>query len=149
MTAKVQLRMCGPMDHLRIAWQTGETLLESIPFREDPEGTRYNVLLAVQEMLTNVLRHAYRGDQEMPVVIDFEANERGMWVELRDRGPRFDPSEVYADLPPEGMPKDDGGYGIMIAKVVMDELEYTREDDWNVLRMFKSVQPSDSVVPRS
>ena len=50
MTAKVDLCLQGSMDHLRIVWQTGQTLLESIPFREDPETTRYNVLLAVQEM---------------------------------------------------------------------------------------------------
>src|SRR5262245_37329417 len=58
MSTRVELRLSGAMDHLRIVWQTGETLLESVPFQDDPDGTRYNVLLAVQEMVTNILRHA-------------------------------------------------------------------------------------------
>ena len=49
MFAQVVLKLTGPMDHLRLVWQTGETLLESVVFDDDPEGTRYNVLLALQE----------------------------------------------------------------------------------------------------
>ncbi len=142
MTAKVELRLCGAMDHLRIAWQTGETLLESIPFEDDPEGTRYNVLLAVQEMVTNVLRHAYRGDELKPVLIDFEADEHGVAVRIRDLGPAFDPTVLDATaLLERALPEREGGYGIMIAKMVMDELTYAREGAWNVLRMFKAAKP--------
>ena len=61
MTARVELRLCGAMDYLSITWQLGETLLQPIPFSDDADGTRYNILLAVQEMVTNVLRHAYEG----------------------------------------------------------------------------------------
>jgi len=148
MTAKVHLRLEGAMDHLRIVWQTGEALLESLPFAEDPEGTRYNVLLAVQEMVTNVLRHAYAGDEQRPVEVEFATDEAGMGIEVRDRGPEFDPLQVEAPLGDTEMPVE-GGYGIMITKIVMDDLEYERAGDWNVLRMFKSVQPTGTAVQRA
>ena len=74
MTGTVDLRLCGSMDHLRILWQVGETLLESVPFEDDPEGTRYNVLLAVQEMLTNILRHAYGNDETKPIEVCMQAS---------------------------------------------------------------------------
>ena len=61
MTCRVELRLQGPMDQLRIVWQTGEALLQPIQFADDPEGTRYNILVAIQEMLTNVLRQPTRG----------------------------------------------------------------------------------------
>lgn len=141
MTANVQLHLHGEMDHLRIVWQTGETLLESIPFGEDPDGTRYNLLLAIQEMLTNVLRHAYAGHENEPVVVEFFASDTGMAVEIRDRGPEFNPVVVEMEPDEENPPPEGGGYGIMIAKIVMDDLDYQREAGWNVLRMSKAAEP--------
>ena len=62
MFAQASIKLIGPVDHLRIVWQTGEALLDSVVFDEDSEGTRYNILLALQEMVTNVLRHGYQLD---------------------------------------------------------------------------------------
>lgn len=129
------------MDHLRIVWQVGETLLESVPFREDPEGNRYNVLLAVQEMVTNVLRHAYRGVETEPIDLEMSASETGFEVVLRDHGPAFDP---LAEVPEEEeqadqeFPAAEGGYGIMIARRVMDAMDYRRLGGENVLTMYKA-----------
>ena len=146
MTSKVHLRLGGAVDHLRLVWQAGETMLESVPFRDDPEGTRYNVLLAVQEMLTNVLRHGYAGADERPVEVRFEATDRGFSAEIRDDGPPFDPVatdvtaiDCAADAA-DSMPAESGGYGILIAKMVMDGLDYRREGSQNVLRMSKLVE---------
>jgi anti-sigma regulatory factor (Ser/Thr protein kinase) len=136
-TAHVQLLLCGPMDHLRLVWQTGETLLESIPFDADPEGTRYNVLLALQEIVTNVLRHGYRGDDTRPVHLSFEASAEQFQVTLRDQGPPFDPLEVQVERAGEAFPQREGGFGILIARMVMDGMDYAREGEWNVLRMVK------------
>jgi anti-sigma regulatory factor (Ser/Thr protein kinase) len=142
MNAKVEMRLEGSMDHLRLAWQAGETLLASTPFQEDPDGTRYNVLLSVQEMVTNVLRHGYRGDHTQPLILRMEASPQGFGVEIRDRGQPFDP--VAHEVPdPLGDEEQDeiepGGYGIVIVRMVMDELEYRFEDGWNITRLFKSV----------
>ena len=50
--ARINLRLTGPMDQLSIVWQTGEVLLADVPFEQDPEMTRQNVLLSLQEMVT-------------------------------------------------------------------------------------------------
>lgn len=145
MKAKVELLLTGSMDHLRLAWQTGETLVEPLAFREDPEGTRYNVLLALQEMVTNVLRHAYGGDEDNPVRIEFHVDEDSFKVVLCDRGKAFNPLEHK--LTPEEleeMPEEAGGYGILITTMVMDEVAYERDGDWNKLSMCKMV---DSLSP--
>jgi anti-sigma regulatory factor (Ser/Thr protein kinase) len=139
MRAQVALKLTGPMDHLRLVWQTGETLLESLLFDEDPEATRYNVLVALQEMLTNVLRHAYQRDESRPVEVLFELADDGLRVTLRDQGPAFDPVR-YAASAGEGdgaMPCEPGGHGIRIARQVMDTVEYARVGGWNELRMSK------------
>jgi len=38
------------------------------------------------------------------------------------------------------MPTEAGGFGIHIAKLVMDEVAYERTDGWNILRMKKLVR---------
>lgn len=140
MHAKVVLQLVGSMDHLRLVWQTGETLLESVVFEEDSEGNRYNVLLALQEMVTNVLRHGYHLDESKPVEIAFEVGNDQLCIELRDRGEPFDPlSFDSAGADAEEMPTKAGGFGIHIARMVMDELAYERRDGWNCLRLTKEI----------
>jgi serine/threonine-protein kinase RsbW len=141
MVAQVVLKLVGPMDHLRLVWQTGETLLDSVVFDDDPEGARYNVLVALQEMVTNVLRHAYKLDETKPIEVAFEVADDMLRITLRDQGPAFDPLQydgkgVEGDAD-EPMPTECGGYGIMIARQVMDRVEYERVDGWNTLRLAK------------
>ena len=144
MTAKVELSLTGSLDQLRIVWQTGEALLESIPFVEDAEGTRYNFLVSVQEMVTNVLRHAYQGDEDRPIEVTFEFDETGFSAELRDQGPEFDPLNYDTDdlATGDSIPEQVGGYGIMIVRTIMDSVHYQRRDGWNCLRMKKLVDSS-------
>lgn len=141
MSACIDVELRGPMDHLRVAWLTGETLLENLAFADDPEGTRYNVLVALQEVLTNVFRHAYDGDERRPVWLRYVADDELFEVTLQDDGPEFDPTK--ARVPPadtEVMPSATGGWGIRIAREVMDELNYRRAEGRNVLCMRKWVR---------
>ena|SRR5687768_14861169 len=142
MFAQVALKLTGPMDHLRLVWQTGETLLDAVVFDEDPEGTRYNVLVALQEMVTNVLRHGYRRDESKPIEVAFELTDDSLQIVLRDQGPAFDPLQWdTSDIDvAEEMPSEAGGHGIRIARMVMDRVEYERTQGWNVLRMTKCVR---------
>ena len=141
MRSQVVIKLTGPMDHLRLVWQTGETLLDSVDFDEDAEGTRYNVLLALQEMVTNVLRHAYDLDETKPIEVIFDLTEDSLAIALRDQGPKFDPlSFDTSDCDDDHMPAAAGGFGIHIARAVMDKVEYVREGGWNTLRLQKCVR---------
>lgn len=144
MFAQVALKLTGPMDHLRLVWQAGETLLDSVAFEEDPEGQRYNVLLALQEMVTNVLRHGYQLDESQPVEVVFSLTDDSLQIEVRDQGPEFDPLGYDSSGVDQlaTMPAESGGYGIHIARLVMDRLDYRREAGWNILRMTKTVRVS-------
>ena len=147
MTAQVLLRLTGSMDHLRLVWQVGETLLETVPFEDDPEGTRYNVLLALQEMVTNVLRHGYGMDASKPVEVTFHVTAEAVDLLIRDQGPPFNPLEHDTSTLEAGdhMPEETGGYGIHIAKVVMDEASYQRKQGWNQLCLRKLVGKTSPV----
>jgi anti-sigma regulatory factor (Ser/Thr protein kinase) len=149
MAAIVDLSLRGAVDHLRLAWQTGEALLELVEFTEDPEGTRYNVLVALQEMVTNVLRHAYT-DLDEPVHLRYEADVDSFSVVLRDRGPAFDPlTATPRSICEDAMPSETGGWGIAIAREVMDDMAYRRDGEFNELTMRKTARsPHGSGVGR-
>ncbi len=145
MSARIELRLSGCVDHLRLVWQAGETVLEAVSFVDDPEGTRYNVLVALQEILSNIYRHAYAGDATKPVTVELSAGEEGFSVTLRDQGPAFDPRTIPTPaLPDDRLPADSGGFGIMIARAVMDAIDYQRIGDSNVVKMTKAID-----VPRA
>jgi anti-sigma regulatory factor (Ser/Thr protein kinase) len=141
------LKLQGSIDHLRLCWLVGESLLEQVSFAEDPEGTRYHVLVALQEMVTNVLRHAYHLDLDRPVELKFVVTPEAFEATLRDQGEPFDPL-ARAPEPVtvgESIPTQPGGFGIHIVRQIMDELSYARLDGWNELRMKKWAQ-APSVV---
>jgi len=93
----------------------------------------------LQEMVTNVLRHGYLLDESKPIEVGFALQEDSLQITLRDQGPAFDPlqydtTELDVD---ESMPTECGGYGIKIARQVMDKVDYERVDGWNTLRLTK------------
>ena len=152
MTAHVDLKLEGPMNHLRLAWQAGETLLADVPFEEAPEETRYNILLSLQELLTNVFRHAYHGDEQLPVEIRMRSSDESFEFEIWDRGPQFDPTRPGPIADGEsGVELRVGGYGLIIVQVVMDDFDYRYERGWNVIRACKRVRspvPENAVEPQ-
>ena len=98
-------------------------------------------------MVTNVLRHAYECAADKPIEVAFKLEDETFEVVLRDQGPEFDPLEhdtVSLEVD-ESMPTEAGGFGIYIAKMVMDEVSYERVDDRNELRMRKFARSSSRV----
>ena len=102
-----------------------------------------DVLLAVNEIATNVIVHGYRG---RPGNIEIEIGQDGnnLVIRLRDQAPPFDPTSVPppdTSLPLEQRPL--GGMGIFLTRRLMDKVSYrvTRENG-NELTLIKSIQSS-------
>ncbi len=92
------------------------------------------ILLAVDEALTNVIRHAYQGQMgKISVTIDVSFDK--IEVVMEDRGRAFDPTQV----PPPELPRDKpGGLGVHFIRTIMDHMVYERlEPDVNRLRLIK------------
>ena len=72
-------------------------------------------------------------------LVTFQASDSTFKVVVMDRGEPFDPltyDNMEQELSP-AMPSQEGGYGILVVKMVMDELHYERKGDCNVLEMTK------------
>jgi anti-sigma regulatory factor (Ser/Thr protein kinase) len=84
----------------------------------------YDLVLAVNEMATNIVVHGYRGQ---PGAIEIELRQLGDAIEvrLRDRAPLFDPTRAPApdlSLPLHKRPL--GGMGVHVTRELMDSLSY-------------------------
>lgn len=97
-----------------------------------------DIRLAVDEAYTNIIKHAYKHDENRSVDIKLGYNSNEFWVSLLDSGKNFDPSS-YSDpnVREKIKQKKRGGVGVYLIKKLMDDVEYTKEGALNKIRMTK------------
>jgi len=96
------------------------------------------LMLAVEEMASNVVNHAYQRDAKQTFRLTLQHHGDRFVVELRDHGPAFDPLRAAApDLESDPDERDIGGLGIHLVRHYIEDLHYVRVGDENVLRMTK------------
>jgi len=96
-----------------------------------------DLVLAVNEAVTNVLLHGY-GSRPGPVILCVEVETDDLRVILTDNAPPFDPTRVPPPdifLPLEDRPL--GGLGVHMMRQLTDELVYRALADGNELAFVK------------
>jgi anti-sigma regulatory factor (Ser/Thr protein kinase) len=107
----------------QIDMQTFDEAVQFIRGQVEPYGVdfAYAVELAISEIITNIVKHAYRG-KPGELRGELLLQENGLILDLYDDGESFDPS---------GLPEIDfdeahtSGYGVHIIRQVMDEVDYS------------------------
>ncbi|MGE3319117.1 MAG: ATP-binding protein [Candidatus Berkiella sp.] len=93
------------------------------------------ILLCVDELITNIIAHAYTDKQEHAVLLDCKIQDGRIELELRDDGVQFDPTtQTRPNVKLSLENRDIGGLGIHLVMTLMDKVEYQREGDFNVLK---------------
>jgi serine/threonine-protein kinase RsbW len=96
------------------------------------EAATGDIGLVVNEALANVIRHAYRGVTDRPIIIRAEAADDTLKISIRDWGNGVNPQ----DQPPrEHDPLTPGGVGMICLRRLMDEVVFTRQPDGMLLSM--------------
>jgi anti-sigma regulatory factor (Ser/Thr protein kinase) len=88
--------------------------------------------LAVHEVATNIVRHAYGPDQRGWVDVRVAGDGRELVVTLEDSGAAFDPSRAPR---PDPQRPQVGGYGLYLIEQLVDEVEYRRSAGRNRWRL--------------
>ncbi len=100
------------------------------------------VEMAVDEAITNIIQHAYRGRRDGTINIWCERQGDDFVVEIHDRGLPFDPSKVR--IPRTRGPLSQrtvGGLGIFFMRKLMDRVEFSPDaKQGNRLRMVKHLK---------
>lgn len=94
--------------------------------------------LALEEHLTNILNYAYEDDCLHEIRVRLALDRDSLTIEVEDDGKPFNPlgrSDVDTTAPLEGRPI--GGLGIHLIRKFMDDVQYRRQGEKNVLRMRK------------
>ena len=103
-----------------------------------PASAGYNVELAVDEAVVNVISHAYQDDSSGKVQLSFEICPDRLVIKVRDWGLDFDPSSLpELDLGSA----HESGYGVYLIRRLMDSVYYEANTaDGNCVTLVKMVR---------
>jgi len=98
----------------------------------------YGVELAVDEACSNIIEHAYRGEDVGDIECTCETTVSGIKIVLCDNGQPFDPSQIpKPDLNSPVEERKKGGLGLFYIDQMMDEARYEFAPGKNKLIMIK------------
>ena len=123
-------------------------LTETLGF---PAAQCSSITRAVDEALTNIVRHSYGNRLDQPIAMYFRRVQRrqdgevqqGLEILVCDRGPEVDASKLH------GRPLDEvrpGGLGLHFIRQAMDTVEFTRKGSTNRLRLVKYPAPASNIL---
>jgi phosphoserine phosphatase RsbU/P len=98
----------------------------------------HDVILAMEEIFSNVVFYGFGDDLDHNITFHIVAEADSLILTMQDEGIPFNPLNVQVgprDRPLEE--RDKGGMGIILAKNLMDRMEYRRERGKNIMRMEK------------
>lgn len=131
MSESTVVRLDLPAEHryLSVAAACVTEVLARTDGIRDAEQLSYSVQLAVHEICANIVDHAYDGaDGRIAMTVQLDRCDGQITIELRDTGRFFDPADdVEQDL---DIPRE-SGYGLLIARQLLDDVRYEREESRN------------------
>lgn len=114
-----------------------------------PDKTIRRITLAVDEAVSNIIRHAYeefsKGTRTIDIKLRTYPDKKCVEVTLYDSGKEFDPEKIKApDINEQVRLRKKYGLGIFLIRRVMDEVNYIfRTGEENILRMVKYIVDDD------
>jgi anti-sigma regulatory factor (Ser/Thr protein kinase) len=114
-------------------------LKENLSALSISETEYYAIELSMLEICVNIIRYAYPEDQGNIHLKTWEDNNK-FYLEISDDGIPFDPITVEdPDLEKMISNGQKGGFGIFLARKLMDGFDYKRENDQNILTIYKTI----------
>lgn len=101
----------------------------------------YQVTLALEEIFANIAKYAYPSNDGM-IDISYEISEdkKQLKIVIKDKGVDFNPlAKEDPDLDASVAERKIGGLGIYIVKNIIDDIEYQRINNENVLELIKQL----------
>ena len=103
--------------------------------------TLFGLALAVEECCSNIVNHAYQRDPKQQFRVSIEHRPGAISIELRDRGPQFDPTKASPEPARDDDNRPPGNWGLQLVRRYIDEIHYRRDAGENVLTLIKKFAP--------
>ena len=102
--------------------------------RNYPEADIFSVRLALDETLTNAIRHGNGHDPQKRVTVDCRVDDGQVWIQVEDEGDGFSLADVPDPTHPDHVDRP-GGRGVFVIQRFMCSVEYN--DRGNCVTMLK------------
>ena len=139
MTERTTLNIPASIENL-------DRVLEFVDARLEEENCSLKELMtinvAVEEIFVNIASYAYKSEEkgDAQISVWFEEDPKTVWIEFRDSGVYFDPlAKDDPDVTLSAAERQIGGLGIFMVKKSMDDVQYKRENDQNILTIRKKL----------
>ena len=143
--AEIRLEIPPRLDYLAVVRLVVATAAALDPAL--PESRLDDLRLAVTEACSNAIK-AHRPEAvEDPVIVSCHLDEDRFQVDIRDRGPGFDP-DALAALPEASDPKrlqHESGLGIPLIRVLTDEVTFEPAGDGTIVSMTLKRPPAPPI----
>ena len=94
--------------------------------------------LAVEEVVVNVMEYGYPEGDTGEIIVRASSDGQELRFVIMDSGVAFDPTAAEStDTSVSAVDRPEGGLGILLAREIMDTIDYERTDGMNVLTMRK------------
>ena len=88
-----------------------------------------NIQLAVDEAVTNIIKHAYEGENKNNIIkIELEYKNKKFLIHLYDNGIKVDKKKIKPRNLDNVKP---GGLGVHFINEIMDQTKYLSSNEWN------------------
>ena len=105
-----------------------------------PSDIEYDLNLALDEMTTNVAKHAFQDGGEHQFTLAISLNDNEFVARIEDDGREFNPTaHPMPDLDAPLEERKEGGLGIYLVRQIMTSVEYERRGDKNVVTLRKKL----------
>ncbi len=81
-----------------------------------------DIAISVSELVNNAIVHAGKVAPHEPIIITIDKTDHAVKIQVRDKGPGFDPDAIADPLAEENLLKE-AGRGIFIVRSLMDSVD--------------------------
>ena len=133
MKRKLTVVLENDLQELRVLTELLQSFLR--PY-DMPGTTRYALELSLEEIFVNIVSYAYEDGDRHPVQLEVTVDSDMIEMTFVDEGRPFNPLAVEnsRQMPPSE--HDVGGLGISFVRHMRDMMEYQRQDERNILRLW-------------
>ena len=137
-TTIATLQITADLDELIQVRQFVETTI--VPYISDQQ-TLSDIVLAVDEAVTNIIRHGYQQKKPGSIEITIRCEQNQIEIKLSDWSPNFDPTQVTSPNPNTPLSRrKPGGMGVYMMRQLTDEMQYCQlPDGRNELTLIKQI----------
>ena len=130
----IRLELPATHQYLNILEPFAVALLSRVEQLPEPVQAAYNIHLAIHEICTNIVDHAYKGHNIGRIALELRLTKSpaGLTVTLTDSGRPFEAALVKVPSLEEPQVR---GYGLFLTGQLADEIVYERRGDHNYWRL--------------